>query len=263
MRKLVIWFTRTLGMVFLILLLVVAVFIGWDYRQTANSLPEHRLADGKTSWRGCVPLRGRHQFVPLTDIPSHVVNAFLAAEDPDFFNRKAFNPLTEITEMLLNNKRRSTGSQYGLIYARMLLACHDGTAHPPGWHFRFALLTYRIERDVPKRNILETVMNSTYFGRDSYGIAAAAETYFHKPVAELDLAEAAWLGGIFKSPSTYGREYNADKGLVRRNQVLKRMVGMGAITSQQAEAAKLRPFVVEKQIPNFKQAPKVAPTIAR
>ena len=263
MRNPLTWFAHALGTLLVILILCVAVIANWVYWQAASALPEHRLADGASSWRGCVTPGSKHQFVPLTAIPAHAVNAFLAAEDPDFFNREASNPLTDFTQALWNSRQR-IGSQLTVSYARQLLTCQsnalaDGMLF---WHLRNALLHYRIERDVPKKNILETRINSSYFGRGSYGIAAAAKAYFHKPLAELALAEAALLGVLPREPSRYSNERFADKALAQRNEVLNRMARMGAITAQQAEAAKLEPLRVEKQVPAVEQAPKSAPVIA-
>ncbi len=208
--------------------------------------------------------------MPLSAIPALAVNAFLAAEDPDFFNREAFNPLTEITQLLWNGAptdkyRPRTGSKLASIYARELFVCSSSNPVADGmlfWHLRNALLYYWIDRDVPKRNILETRINAAYFGRGSYGIAAAAEAYFHKPLTELGIAEAAFLAVLPREPSRYSNERYADKALEWRNKVVETMARMGAITTQQAEATKLEPLGVEKQVPNAEQAPKNDPAIA-
>lgn len=258
MRNPLIWLARTLGILLVMLILCVSAIANRVYWEAANELPEHRLADGASSWRGCVPPGSKHQFVPLSGMPAHAVSAFLAAEDPDFFNREAYSPLTEITQLLWGGRPR-TGSIISLRYARELLACQDSDAGPNLWRqFKLGLLHYRIERDVPKTNILETEINSTYFGRGSYGIAAAAQAYFHKPLAELGITEAAFLAVLPREPSRYSNERYADKALAWRNRVLERMARMGLITMQQEEAAKLEPLRVEKQVPAVEQAPKSA-----
>jgi membrane carboxypeptidase/penicillin-binding protein len=182
MRKVLIWFAGTLTALFLAVFLAAAAFIGRVYWDVAKALPDHRIASETSSWNGCVPAGSKHQLVPLSSMPENAVNAFLAAADPGFFNRPAFSPVAEFIEALGGMGRQKTGTILSSMYARELLACNSSAANHSLWHFKFALLSYRIERDLPKRNILETVINTLYWGRGSYGIAAGAEVYFHKPL---------------------------------------------------------------------------------
>ena len=249
MRKTLIWFLRGLGMLLAVLLLAVGVLAGQFYWEIASSLPDHRLADEATSWRGCVPAGAKHEFVPLSAMPANAVNAFLAAEDPEFFSRGTFSPLSEIANRLRGDRNRRTGSIVSQMYARELFYCLQPDNPPRNWPFRHALLTYRIERDIPRRNILETRINTTYLGRNSYGMAGAAEAYFHKPLAGLDLAELAFLAGLARAPSLYGAASHVDTALARRNSVLESMARMGVIAEEQARAAKLEPLNLQERPP--------------
>jgi penicillin-binding protein 1A len=253
MRKVIIWFACMVAAS----LLAAAAIAGRLYWEIAKDLPDHRLASETSSWSGCVPSGSKHQFVPLTDIPADAVNAFVAAEQPDFFDRPAFSPLTEVIGAIRGIQRQRTGSILAAMYARALFACHRSVPSHGEWHFKFALLTYRVERDLPRRNILETVINTLYFGRGSFGIAAGAEAYFHKPLNALSLAEMASLGGVIKEPSRYdeSRAHAETFLLERRSRVLDRMAGMGAISSQQAEAAKFEPLGVQQLMPVSKKEP--------
>jgi penicillin-binding protein 1A len=184
-------------------------------------------------------------------MPENAVNAFLASSDPDFFYRPALSWLTEIIRALRGKgPLRRRHATLATTYARELLGCHAAGPHA-NWHFKFALVNYRVARDLPKRNILETVINTLYFGRGSYGIAAGAETYFHKPLEALSVAEMAFLVQVVWEPSFYegNLERKEKRILERRNQVLERMVRMGAMGPQQAEAAKLEPLVVQDPRP--------------
>jgi penicillin-binding protein 1A len=254
MRKILKWFAVTLAALFLAAFLAVAGSAGWFYWNAAKALPDHRLAAETSSWTGCLPEGSNHQFVPLSAIPENAINAFLAVEDPNFFNRPAFNPVAEFIQALRGMRPRGTGILSG-IYAGQLLACQGSEHASFGRHFRAVLLTYRIERDLPKRNILETIINTLYFGRGSFGIAAGAEAHFHKPLSQLSLAEMALLGDAAGHESTTG-SFNHERAVLKhRSWVLDRMVGMGAITPQQAEAAKLEPLGVQKRSPVSKEAP--------
>jgi penicillin-binding protein 1A len=251
MRKVLIWFAVTLAALFL----AAAAWAGWLYWNVAKSLPDHRLASETSSWRGCLPEGSNRQFVPLNEIPANAVNAFLAAEEPDFLNRPAFNPVVTVIQALRGMRPRGTGSMLSGMYARWLIACHGRQLASFGRHFQPALLAYRIERDLPKQNILETIINTMYFSRGNYGIAAGAEAYFHKPVSQLSLAETAFLAGAA------GRDhepccFNYERGALKhRNWILDRMAGMGAISPQQAEAAKLEPLGMQRPSPVSKKEP--------
>jgi penicillin-binding protein 1A len=112
------------------------------------------------------------------------------------------------------------------------------------------LLQYRIERDLPRRSILETVINTPYLGKDDYGMPAGALTYFQRPLAELNTGELAFLAGMRKS---WSEVLNPDLTAMRRdaillrNTILDRMAGMGALTAEQAAAAKLEPLNLRPQ----------------
>jgi membrane peptidoglycan carboxypeptidase len=255
MSKVLIWIAGTLATLFVVAFLTIAALAGWVYWDWAKSLPEHRLAAETSSWRGCVSAGSKDQFVPLAAIPENAVSAFLASEDPDFFYHPAYSPVTQIIRALRGMRPQRTVSILSTMYARKLFACHNSSAgRNAEWHFKIALLTCRIERDLPKRNILETVINTLYFGRGSYGIAAGAEAYFHKPLSVLSLAEMALLGGLVSGPSLYDESLvKADRDLERRNKILESMARMGASSPQQAETAKREPLSVQNQRPVSKK----------
>ena len=91
-------------------------------------------------------------------------------------------------------------------YVRQLLFClnlNKLAGNPAHWHYKAGWLRYRIERDLPRRSILETVMNTAYLGSRAYGMPAAALRYFQRPLTELNIGELAFLAGLFKGASEF------------------------------------------------------------
>ena len=112
------------------------------------------------------------------------------------------------------------------------------------------LLTYKLEHLLTKDQIFEIYLNQIYLGHRAYGFAAAAETYFGKPIQSLSIAEAAMLAGLPKAPSAYNPINNPKLSTLRRNAVLARMASTGVITLAQAKAAQ-----AEKLEPALTPAP--------
>lgn len=97
MRKVLIWSVRVLGALLLAAFLFAGAVAGPIYWLAASELPDHRLANGQSSWHGCIqPDAKRTELVPLSALPANAINAFLAALEPDFLTREAYNPLTDV-----------------------------------------------------------------------------------------------------------------------------------------------------------------------
>lgn len=105
-----------------------------------------------------------------------------------------------------------------------------------------AFLAMRVEQVLPKDKILEIYLNEIYLGSGAYGIAAASQTYFNKPLDQLDDAEAAFLAALPKSPTNYNPVRFPDAARGRRNWVLERMADIGAITHDAARVAEAQPL---------------------
>jgi penicillin-binding protein 1A len=244
--------------------LLIAAFVfavaatGRIYWRITDGLPDHRLVAGASSWHGCIPPNAKRvEFVPLSAMPANAINAFLAFAEPDFLTREAYNPMTDA---LRRRRTRSLGtSPISVAYVHQLLFCLN---NPAGDHLRNAgasWLQYRIERDLPRRSILETVINTEYFRNGAYGMPAAAQTYFQKPLTELSTGELAFLESLRARSNPHGVPQNyMDLPSDRRNAILKemlmirniildRMTGTGAITAEQAAAAKLEPLNLQMQ----------------
>ncbi len=191
-------------------------------------------------------------FVPYESIPEHVVQAFVAAEDKNFFTHDGLD-YVGITRGAVNTaKNKITGSggmQGGSTItqqvAKNMLLTKDQNIERKA---KEAIVAQRIEQEFTKGQILELYLNEIYLGGQSYGVASAALNYFNKSLTELDLAEAATLASLPKFPGRVNPYTNPERLLSRRNYVLDRMVEDGYITKEQRDEAKARPLATVKRL---------------
>ncbi len=192
----------------------------------------------------------RRIFVPYAAIPDVVKNAFIAAEDQNFWTHNGVDPLAiaraAVTDLQnLHTGRRPIGASTitQQVAKNMIL----GNVSTFQMKIKEAILAMRMERTLSKEKILEIYLNEIYLGLGSYGIAAAAQTYFDKPLDQLTISEAAFLGALPKGPNNYNPYRFPEAALARRNWVIDRMVDTRAITAEQARAAKAEPLVPSGQ----------------
>jgi penicillin-binding protein 1A len=264
MRKVLIWSARVLGALFVVAFLFAGAVAGRVYWLASDGLPDHRLVDGARSWHGCIPRDARRaEFVPLSAMPANAIDAFLAAaREPDFLTREAYNPITDVLRRhVLRRRVASLGtSPISVAYVNQLIFCLNSPAGDQAlWGAKAGWLHYRIERDLPRRSILETVINTDYLQSGAYGMPAAALTYFQKPLTELSTGELAFLASMRAHSNPHGvprgyRDLPLDRrnailkeALMLRNIILDRMARMGALTAEQAAAAKLEPLNLQPQ----------------
>ena len=165
-------------------------------------------------------------FVPYSAIPSNVINAFLSAEDKNFFThpgvdakgvlRATFNNVTNI----MTSKRLEGASTITQQVAKNFLLTNEVSINRK---IKEAILAFRIERALNKERILELYLNQIYLGSGAYGVAAASLEYFDKSIKELNYAEAALLAALPKAPSRYNPYNNIDLAKFRRDLVLKNL----------------------------------------
>ncbi|MBX6378797.1 MAG: transglycosylase domain-containing protein, partial [Clostridia bacterium] len=185
--------------------------------------------------------------VDIHKLPSYVVDAFIATEDRNFRRHPGID-FVGIARALVNDvfgRPLQGGSTITQQLARNAFPEMVGRERTLGRKVREALVAIELERRYTKDEILELYLNHIYFGRGAYGIEAAAQTYFSKSASQLTLAEAALLAGLPKAPNDYEPIGNPEAARGRRNVVLDLMVENGAITRQEAEAAKASPLVVK------------------
>ncbi len=188
----------------------------------------------------------RRVFVPSNAIPDRVKSAFIAAEDQKFWTHKGVDPAAIIraglTDLTRDRGRRPIGaSTITQQVARVMLLGTNAVSFRR--KAKEAFLAMRIEQVLPKEKILEIYLNEIYLGNGAYGIGAAAQTYFNKPLDQLDNAEVAFLAALPKSPTNYNPARFPDAARGRRNWVLERMADIGAITQADARLAEAEPLV--------------------
>ncbi|MCB1538124.1 MAG: penicillin-binding protein 1A [Rhodospirillales bacterium] len=187
----------------------------------------------------------RRVFVPIASIPKRVQEAFISAEDQNFYKHEGLD-FTGIGRAILINLR-NIGSDNRLVGAstitqqvakNMLLTNEVSFARK----FKEAILALRMERVMSKDHLLELYLNQIYLGRGAYGVAAAAQTYFNKGLDELTVEEAAYLGALPKAPNNYDPDRRHGEALTRRNWVIGRMEDDGYITGDEAKMAQMQPL---------------------
>ena len=239
-----------------------AIYAAWLFHDMpdASELVDYRppTATRVYAWDGTLIgefSKERRIFVPYNQIPQQVVHAFLAAEDHNFFEHGGVDPSGMARAMgknvlnMAQGRRLEGGSTITQQVAKNVLLTSDQTF---GRKLKEAILAQRIEQTLTKERILELYLNEIWLGYRSYGVGAAAYNYFGKPLAELDLAQCAYLAALPKGPDNYHPVHNKVAAMRRRNWVLGQMAEMGWVTRAQAEAAMKEDLVVQ-----------VAPTRAR
>ena len=165
-------------------------------------------------------------FVPYRAIPKKVINAFLSAEDKNFFNHPGVDAKGVIRAIknniynILNNKRLEGASTITQQVAKNFLLSNEVSIDRK---LKEAILAFRIERALSKERILELYLNQIYLGEGAYGIASASLSYFDKPISELNYSEAALLAALPKAPSKYNPYKNMDLAKYRRNLVINNL----------------------------------------
>ncbi|MEZ0221900.1 MAG: penicillin-binding protein 1A [Tardiphaga sp.] len=183
----------------------------------------------------------RRLYLPIQAVPKLVINAFLAAEDKNFYEHGGLDYSGMARAMVLyaqnlgSNRRPQGASTITQQVAKNFLLTNEVSFTRK---IKEALLAMRIERTYSKDKILELYLNEIYLGLGAYGIAAASLVYFDKSVNELTVSEAAYLAALPKAPSSLHPIKNRDRAIERRNYVVDRLLENGWI--KQADADKAR-----------------------
>ena len=166
-------------------------------------------------------------FVPFNSIPKNVINAFLSAEDKNFFKHPGVDAKGVIRAVInnisniLSSKRLEGASTITQQVAKNFLLTNEVSLNRK---IKEAILAFRIERALSKERILELYLNQIYLGSGAYGVAAASLEYFDKSIKDLNYSEAALLAALPKAPSRYNPYRNPDVAKFRRNLVLKNLL---------------------------------------
>jgi len=191
--------------------------------------------------------RERRLYLPIQAVPKLVINAFIAAEDKNFYQHPGVDiyGIGRAGMLYVQNygsgRRPQGASTITQQVAKNFLLTNEVSFQRK---IKEALLALRIERTYSKQKILELYLNEIYLGFGAYGVAAASLLYFDKSVHELTIAEAAYLAALPKGPNNYNPFRRHDDAVARRNYVLDRMAEDGYITTAQADKSKKDPLTV-------------------
>jgi len=189
-------------------------------------------------------------FIPYKSIPKKVINAFLSAEDKNFFShpgvdakgviRATINNISNI----ISSKRLEGASTITQQVAKNFLLTNEVSLSRK---LKEAILAFRIERALTKERILELYLNQIYLGEGSYGIASASLVYFDKPINQLNFPEAALLAALPKAPSRYNPYKNSKTAKFRRNLVIKNLLQNNYITKEEYNSFIKEEIILKKR----------------
>ena len=188
-------------------------------------------------------------FVPYSSIPQKVINAFLSAEDKNFFSHPGVDAKGVLRAIInnigniLTSKRLEGASTITQQVAKNFLLTNEVSINRK---IKEAILAFRIERALSKERILELYLNQIYLGSGAYGVAAASLEYFDKSIKELNYIEAAMLAALPKAPSKYNPYRNLDLAKFRRDLVLKNLLENNFINLNQYKNFKSQKIQLKK-----------------
>ncbi len=207
-------------------------------------------------------------FVPIAFIPDLVKNAFIAAEDQNFYKHSGVDMkavaralIKNVTNKIQGSSRRPEGaSTITQQVAKNFFFTNEVSYERK---LKEAIIAYRMNKTLGKERILELYLNQIYLGGGAHGVGAAALHYFDKSLEELNIAEVAYLAALPKAPNNYHPLRNHEEALERRNWVIGRMMAEGYITQTQAEMAELVPLEMRQDTSQRVDAPHFAEEVRR
>jgi penicillin-binding protein 1A len=179
----------------------------------------------------------RRSPIAFDDIPEDFINALLAAEDDNFANHYGVDVtglLRAATQLLKSGQIQSGGSTITMQVAKNFFLTSERSFSRKTTEI---LLALQIERELSKNEVLELYVNKIYLGHRAYGIEAAAQVYYGKPIRELSLAQLAMIAGLPKAPSRFNPLVNPERAKERRDWILGRMLMLGKIDQPRYQAA--------------------------
>lgn len=180
----------------------------------------------------------RRYLVPMEKIPRSVINAFLAAEDDQFFDHPGVNLVSILRAGIANFRAGHTVQGGSTITQQVVKSLLLTSERSYTRKIKEVILAHRLEQNLEKVQILYLYLNEIYLGHGAYGVQSASRTYFQKNVWDITVAEAALLAGLPQAPGKYSPVSNPKKAKERQLYVLRRMVETKAITAEQmAQAA--------------------------
>ncbi len=240
--------------VLLTLFLLPAILLGLAVMLTYPSLP---TLDVLTDYRPKIPLRiysaegvllnefgeERRALVKISEVPEVMKKAILAAEDDKFYEHGGVDYLGVLRAAIFNFT--SGGAKQGASTITMQVARNFFLSKEKTFTRKFneVMLSFKIEQNLSKNEILQLYINQIYLGQRAYGFAAASQVYLGKPLAQVTVADAAMLAGLPKAPSTFNPIVNPKRAKLRQQYVLRRMHELHFISDQQLAQAQQQPFI--------------------
>ncbi len=260
-------FRRSLRVSLIIVMSVIVGAVGGFIVWVLNDLPEIRSledykplessfvysSDGKVLAEFYLE---RRNFVPHHKIPERVKKAFIAIEDQRFYSHPGVDVigiLRALYKDILSQRIVEGGSTITQQLTKMLFLKPEKSF---ARKFKEAIIAAQIEKRYTKDEILGMYLNKSYFGTRAYGIEAAAQTYFGKPVADISLSETALLAALQKAPSAFSPFKNPDQARTRRNIVLRKLLENDDISQEEYDRAvrdplPQKPFYRKYEAPYF------------
>ncbi len=222
-----------------------------DFSQLSNyhppSVTRIYAADGKLMEEYA---KEHRVFVPISTIPPSLLEAFIAAEDKNFYEHPGIDAMgvvragiANIFKLIQGKRMEGASTITQQVVRNFLLSSERSLARK----VKEAILSYTISKAMSKNQILELYLNQIFLGRGAYGVAAAAQVYFNKSVEELTIAESAYIAALPKAPSNFNPEKNYDRAKGRRDYVILRMAEDGYISPQAAREAIDSPITIIKR----------------
>ena len=193
--------------------------------------------------------------VPLNKIPTQLKQAALAVEDANFYRHMGIDLKAVFRAFLTNMKAGRVVEGGSTITQQLSKTLFLTRERSLARKIKEAILSIRMELIFTKDEILEMYLNQIYYGHGSYGVEAAARTYFGKSVQNLSLDEVAIIAGLPKSPNNYSPYRNPKRARSRRNHVIRRMAQEGFIKSNEAKQAMKKPFTLGEVTNMLNRAP--------
>lgn len=192
--------------------------------------------------------------VPLSQVATQMQQAILAAEDHHFYEHHGINPVSIVRATIVNMQAHRVVEGGSTITQQLIKNLFfEDAGRTLDRKIKEALMSYEVERRYSKERILEMYLNQVYFGNGGYGIERAAQRYFDRSAASLDLAQSAFLAGLVKAPSEFAADHEA--AIARQREILDRMVEFGYITEDQAENARKEKLVFKKAVNPLQRYP--------
>ena len=261
----------------MVLLGLAAIGIALAMIVLALAYPNLPSLETLTDYRPKIPLRvytadgyligefgeERRAVISIQEVPAVMKQAILAAEDDRFYQHSGVDYpgiLRAASANLVGGGKRQGASTITQQVARNFFLSGEKTYTRKLYE---ALLSFKIENNLSKDQILELYINQIFLGQRAYGFAAAAQIYFGKPLKDISIAEAAMLAGLPKAPSVYNPIVNPKRAKIRQQYVLRRMHELGYISDAQYEAALKEPLVIKRELAGYAVHAEYAAEMAR